>query len=369
MLANLARGMQERGHMCALASPEEGPLYLRCNASDIAYHIVPNLFETNHAASHRRLRTLLKQLRPDVIVVNTILGFHLVSWLRSHAPDTTILWWLHESEREAFARTLPDWNEDAFTQADAVIAGSKATMDVYGKIPGIRSGVLHAGIDTAEIDTYRSHADAKVLRRQLGLPVDGTIFSSIGTICPRKGQREFLESALLLLLEHREWQTHFLLVGKQWTGHEHLLDAVLERARVCGVRDRIHIHPETRDIFSVYACTDIFVCNAFIECFPRVILEAMAFGLPIIAGKTYGVAEQIEDGGSGLLVLPGNRRMLSDAMAKMLMHPDRAARMGLEARATLEERFTLNNMLDAFEDIVRECRGAALFSPAQSPRQ
>jgi phosphatidyl-myo-inositol dimannoside synthase len=75
------------------------------------------------------------------------------------------------------------------------------------------------------------------------------------------------------------------------------------------------------------------------EGFGLVFLEAMRAGRPVIAA--HGAASEIvDDGRTGLLVQPGDRRELTDALVSLLDNPRRAAAMGAAARARLIAHFT-----------------------------
>ncbi len=67
------------------------------------------------------------------------------------------------------------------------------------------------------------------------------------------------------------------------------------------------------------------------------VLEAMAFGRPVIGGNIGGIPEQIRDGVDGYLVEPGNSDALAQLMDKLAADPELARRMGINARQRLEE--------------------------------
>jgi glycosyltransferase involved in cell wall biosynthesis len=75
------------------------------------------------------------------------------------------------------------------------------------------------------------------------------------------------------------------------------------------------------------------------ENFPYSALEAMACGLPVVATRTGGLPEMIEDGETGLLVPPGDDGALAQAICSLLECEPRRAEMGLRARQRVEEAF------------------------------
>lgn len=85
----------------------------------------------------------------------------------------------------------------------------------------------------------------------------------------------------------------------------------------------------------------IVVPSEWCENASMTVLEAMAYGKPVIASRIGGIPEQIEDGVTGLLVAPGNALELRGAILSLVADPRRRTAMGRAARARLERRFSL----------------------------
>lgn len=80
------------------------------------------------------------------------------------------------------------------------------------------------------------------------------------------------------------------------------------------------------------------------EAFGRVIIEAQAAGVPVIASRIGGIVDIIKDADSGILVNPGDWNGLSKAITKLLKDGQLRQRLSLKARANVEKNFTLENM-------------------------
>lgn len=76
------------------------------------------------------------------------------------------------------------------------------------------------------------------------------------------------------------------------------------------------------------------------ENFPRTLVEAFACGLPVIASRIGALAEQVNDGMTGLLFDPGNSQDLAEKMSWAQQNPEQMAVMGHNARALYEAEFT-----------------------------
>lgn len=76
------------------------------------------------------------------------------------------------------------------------------------------------------------------------------------------------------------------------------------------------------------------------ENFPRVLVEAMGCGLPVIASRIGALAELIQDGETGILFTPGDSDDLARKLAWAAANPDKLGLMGARARAEYEARYT-----------------------------
>lgn len=136
-----------------------------------------------------------------------------------------------------------------------------------------------------------------------------------------KGLLQMVE-AVSLLCDQGEDVT-LTLVGWREQG-DPILDQLQELARKKGISDRVHYlgpKPLGAELFECYRQADIFVVASMAsEGFPRVIWEAMANCLPVIATRVGSIPAFIED--SALLVSPGDTKELAGAISNLIAHPN-----------------------------------------------
>jgi glycosyltransferase involved in cell wall biosynthesis len=99
-------------------------------------------------------------------------------------------------------------------------------------------------------------------------------------------------------------------------------------------------------IASLYAAAEVFVVPSLFDPYPLVALEAMAFGLPVIATDQMGTPEMIDDGKTGWLVPPGDASALAAALLHALLDSESAARVGAAGRRDVEARFTWDAVVE-----------------------
>lgn len=85
-------------------------------------------------------------------------------------------------------------------------------------------------------------------------------------------------------------------------------------------------------IAQLYRAADVFVLPSYFDPFPLVLMEAMAFGLPVVASRSCGIPEIVTDSVTGALVRAGDVGDLAGALAALLRDPSRARAMGRAGR-------------------------------------
>jgi glycosyltransferase involved in cell wall biosynthesis len=85
----------------------------------------------------------------------------------------------------------------------------------------------------------------------------------------------------------------------------------------------------------------VVVPSQWYENCPMSVLEAMAYGKPVVASDIGGIPELVEHGETGLLFPPGDRAALGDCLLQLMTDPLRRQRLGAAARRRVEGRFSL----------------------------
>jgi glycosyltransferase involved in cell wall biosynthesis len=135
-------------------------------------------------------------------------------------------------------------------------------------------------------------------------------------------------------------------------------DAIAEEARREGVTDRVNLRgPVALDqLMPLYRDFDLFVLPTRPgEGIPRVLMEAMAAGLPVVTTDVSGIASLITDGENGLLVAEGSTDGLAAALGKLIGDSALRQRLIRNGYATARAH-TLEQQADSLMQVVaREC--------------
>ena len=107
-----------------------------------------------------------------------------------------------------------------------------------------------------------------------------------------------------------------------------------------------------------YQHSDICVVPSLWEAFGYVCAEAMACGVAVVASRTGGLAEIIEDGQSGVLVEPGNASELAGALLSLIRDPERRGQIGAAARQRVVEEFSsatiAGRMTNLYQQVIQQ---------------
>ncbi|RLC71029.1 MAG: glycosyltransferase family 1 protein [Chloroflexi bacterium] len=194
----------------------------------------------------------------------------------------------------------------------------------------IRSGI--------ELDRFRRPSRSREdVRAELGIPVDSAVVGTVTRLSPQKAPLDFLDAAAHVAAQQPN--VHFVIVG------DGPLRADVE-AQVVTLKltERIHLTGLRRDVPDLLHSFDIFALSSLWEGLPRVLPQAMAAGLPIVATAVDGNAEAVTDGVNGLLTPPGDPQAMAAALLRLLDNPSLHRKMG-EAGRTRADEFGARKMV------------------------
>ena len=189
-------------------------------------------------------------------------------------------------------------------------------------------------------------------RARLGLPRNAYVVAGVGRFVPIKGF-DLLLAALAEVVASVP-AAHVLLIGD---GEER---STLEaQAEAAGLGDRLHITGTVTDVIGALAAADVLAAPSRNEGMGRVLVEAMALGLPVVGARVGGIPDVILDGECGLLVPPDDAAALGGALIELGIDEALRAKLGAGARPRAEAFSTTvaaAAMRDIYDRLVRNRR-------------
>lgn len=271
---------------------------------------------SNFDKAKRDFQSLLMSGSFDMVICNTAKMLPYASFSREVGIPSICI--IRESSDEHVDLTFVnnasvlDAAKNALRDADSIVFVADATRKIWQSkhfLP--RAKVINNGILTDSWKRLTASEKAK-LRGNLGLPSDKKIMLCVGTINARKAQIDLVNAYQSLPVDVRE-NSLLVLVGARESKYlARFKEAVSHLPSEA--KKNIFIIPETEDVATWYQVADIFVFSSHNESYPRVIVEALYFGLRVISTKVFGVTEQLRGDRSALLYDIGDIPSLAEAM-------------------------------------------------------
>ena len=244
---------------------------------------------------------------------------------------------------------LRGYRRDAVAECDAVICISREEEALLAhRFPGRRIVYLPNGVDC---EAFREKPPISP-RREWGIPESRRILLCISRIDYQKNQE------ILLDVTAREPETHLVLIGPVTS--EWYAGKLRERAERLGVTERVTLIPGLPPgdprLKAILHEAELFVLPSLHEPFGIVALEAWAAGVPVVAARTGGLKDFIEDGRTGLLVDPHDVDELAARCGELLRDPARRERLAAAAREEVR-KYSWEAITERLLELYRELRG------------
>jgi glycosyltransferase involved in cell wall biosynthesis len=227
-----------------------------------------------------------------------------------------------------------------------------------------RATVVRAGVDGGKVTVVPNGVDVRRFARDpaagararaaLGLAPETPLVGMVGRFIPVKGHDVLLRA--LREVGRKRDDVRCLVVGDAvFAGEEAWKSHVTELAGQLGVASRVIFTGWRADTPDLLSALDVFIQPSTRgDAFPTSVLEAMAAGLPVVAGAGGPAPEMVEDGVTGCLVAHDDPPALAEAILRLLGAPARARAMGAAARAKVEREFSRERYCRAMERVYEE---------------
>ena len=220
-------------------------------------------------------------------------------------------------------RPFPGWKRWMLGKTDLILPVSHFTKDkmkeLYG-LPETKFSVMNNCLDPF-LEQPLLQGRAPSLLKRYGLDNESRLLLTVSRMADTeqyKGYDRVLESMPALILHYPKLR--YMLVGKYDHVEKQRLDAIIDKL---GLRDRVIFtgfvpDPEMGLHFKL---ADVFIMPSEKEGFGIVFIEAMFYGLPVIAGNKDGSVDALCNGELGTIIDPDNLNEISDAIKTILDNP------------------------------------------------
>ncbi|WP_437755685.1 glycosyltransferase family 4 protein [Sorangium sp. So ce1389] len=236
-------------------------------------------------------------------------------------------------------------NRMAAALTDRVVAVSDDTRAVALEVERVDPAKVVTILNGVDPEVFRP-GDARAARARLGVRDAGYHVGCVARLSPEKDHATLL-TAFARLREVRP-DAYLTVIGDG-----PVRPALEQQAARLGLGGAVLFTGTRGDVAELLPAFDVFALASLTEGISLTLIEAASAGLPIVATRVGGNPEIVKEGETGLLVSPGSPEPLAAALEAIAVRDDRAE-VGMRGRARVIERFGIDRMVRAYEDLYDE---------------
>lgn len=256
-----------------------------------------------------------------------------IAYFATRKTQATFITTCHGYYSHHVISTIMGWGKNVIVISNSI---GRRMIDTF-QVPPDRIRLVHRGLD---IDKYafntRRFAQTRKKRK------DKYVIANIARITPLKGHKDFLQAIRIAKMQFPTIEVWLIGSAAKKKKYGEEIVAMIEKL---GLSDSVTLMGARADIPQLLQEVDLLVLSTTVpEGFGRVLIEAGASGVPVIATKVGGVLDVIEDGIHGYLIPPNEPDKMSDAIIRVLDDYAQHKDMAELFRKRIEDNFTLELM-------------------------
>ncbi|MBI4435922.1 MAG: glycosyltransferase [Candidatus Omnitrophica bacterium] len=327
----LARGLVARGHRSVVISGG-GELVRYLDTYGTKHYTLPvgaknpwTIFQMV-----RRVCRIIEEEHIDVVHARSRVP-GLIAFLACRKTSRPLVTTCHGYYRKNFFGYCMGWGKRVIVSSQAI--GRHMLEDFEVSPERIR--LIPRGVDL-DVFTYRSP------RRN---PQGEFTIGMIGRITPLKGHLDFIRAISRVVRAFPKIKV--LIVGDAPPGKTKYRQELELLVKRLGLHQTVQWAGTSYDIPKILSEMDLLVlASKTPEAFGRVMIEAGACGVPVVATRVGGVVDVVTDGKEGLLVPPEDPLALAEAILRILKDPSLASAFAKRLREKVEKEYSLGGMID-----------------------
>ena len=299
------------------------------------------------------------QANPVDIVITKGLLAHFYGGLAATKLNIPCIWYVQEevdAKRaggifqlilKIGARNLPS----------KIVVDAEALLEQFGDMDRINNKVqvIYNGIDTNQFRSF-SRSEYFDARKIFGIPENALVIGQVGRLVPLKGQKVLLGS--FVNLSKYFPNTHLLFVGAPLFGNRDYELELRNYVTQQGLDEKVHFTGFIPDVRQGLAAMDIVVHASVETDSPVSVMEAMACSLPVVVSGVQGTLELVMSESDAIVFPPGDSNVLSIALSRLIESENLRVGMGIRARETIIQKFSLQLSVTRLETLIKEVYAA-----------
>lgn len=363
----LARRLNEEGHNSAIVDfwgscsefvedvqANRIPIHiLKKNDSPIAIFSSKNpfkigtniiLFLLDWIRLQKEFKKFQNTFKPDVVIVNNIKTNSILKKGKDYKIAYFARGWFAYNSIGFLKKLMFKYNSDYFI---GVSQSTRQAIFTGGLAPLEKIFVVPNAIDVTKVDQYKKEREV----RKGGDPI---VILHCGGFLPAKGQD--LSIALAKKLKDNQINFKMILMGAVYDTpvSDNFLKKIRNDITQYKLDDHIEILLNQKDPYSIFKNSDILIHPSDTEGLPRVIMEALAFGMPVIANPVGGVTDYILNNFTGYIATHNHVDDYYDAIHKLYNDKKLYQFIADNGRALIVHNYDKKNQVEEFDKIFKK---------------
>ncbi len=188
----------------------------------------------------------------------------------------------------------------------------------------------------------------EAIRKEFSIGPDDFVIGNISRLELLKGHSLLLRAFKILREQEKDKSRRIILMI---IGDGEEKDNIYQDIKKLGLEKSVILKGYRNDIPNILATIDLLVHTSFREGLPRVLVQAAATGIPMVAFNVDGIPEIIRDGYNGFLVEPKNINQLVEKITIYLRKPELLKMHGDNSKKVVKNRWTIEGMVKGTDKI------------------
>ncbi len=285
-----------------------------------------------------RLVEIIKKEKIDIVHARS----RVPAWIAYFAcrrAGTAFITTCHGYYSKHFFSRVMGWGKRVIVLSNCI---ARHMIDDFN-VPHERIRLIPRSVD---LEKFKFSSPGKRRREEFNVGI-------VGRITPLKGHLYFIKAMARVVKAVPRLKVW--IVGDAPASQAAYKEQVEILARRLGLSGCIEFLGIQRDVAAIYAHLDLLVLATVThEAFGRVIIEAQASGVPVVATEVGGVVDIIENGANGLLVPPADPAAMADAVIRIAKDPRLAINLAENGYAKVKEKYNLELMVKSTLDVYKD---------------
>ncbi|MEA3328135.1 MAG: GT4 family glycosyltransferase PelF [Candidatus Omnitrophota bacterium] len=338
-VVDLARRLVLAGHQAVVIS-NGGRLVSQLESLGVKHYLLPvnkkSLFSI--WSMIKKVENILRKENVSIVHARS----RVPAWIAYFAcrrSNTKFITTAHGYYNTHFFSRVMGWGKRVITPSQPI---AKRMIEQFG-VPEEKIRLVPRGLDLNEFSFQKKDT----------VPGNEVVVGFIGRITPLKGHVYFIKA--ISKVARKIPGLKVLIVGDSPAGKHNYKEQIMLLARRLGLTPYIKFLGTRADIPDILAELDILVmASTAPEAFGRVLIEAGAAGIPVVATKIGGVVDIVDNEKTGLLVAPRDPQQMAEAIIRLIKDKNLAVSLAEAAREKVAKEFNLDLMAERTINVYKE---------------